>query len=451
MALSDDEMTLIRRLNRKLTAEQKHAVLMDRYYEGEQRLEHIGLAVPPDLRRFETVLNVPRMAVDEPERRLDVRGLVLPGEEKTDKGLLELWEANNMDSQSSLLHKDTMIYGRGFVSVGTNEDDKNLPLIRVEPADAMTCEVDNRKRQMKSAFRLFKDENERTTGATLYVPGKTIWLTREKGRWVEEKRDEHGFARVPVVLYLNRPRTGRWAGTSEMKDVIGLTDAIARTITNMQIAAETHSVPQKYVLGATQGDFVDKDGNPLPVWEAYFSGVWAIKNPQAKAGTFTPSSLDNFHKTVDSMFSWAAAVLGLPTRYAGQQTVNPSSEGAIRADESRLIKNAERKQSALGDCHGWTMALASEFANRPIDGNRVGVLWHDAATPTYSQRADAIQKLAGGKPILSREGAWDEMGWSEARKERERQYFDQEARDPAFEDFNRNLGNLGDRAADTGD
>ena len=38
---------------------------LSNYYEGEQRLKHIGLAIPPEARIFETVVNVPRMAVDE--------------------------------------------------------------------------------------------------------------------------------------------------------------------------------------------------------------------------------------------------------------------------------------------------------------------------------------------------------------------------------------------------
>lgn len=433
--LTDDEKSIIRRLNRKLTAKQRFCQRMDAYYEGEQRLEHIGLAVPPALRRFETVLNVPRMAVDEPERRLDVRALVLPGQEKPDNGLMDLWLANNMDSQAPLLHKDTGIYGHGFTTVGTNEDDPDLPLIRVEPVDAMSYSVDNRRRRMSSAWRLYKDDDTgRVTAGTLYLPEKTIWLVRERGQWRIEDLDEHGLGRVPVILHLNRARTARWNGTSEMKDVIGLTDAIARTITNMQIAAETAAIPQKYVIGASQGDFIDtKTGQPLTVWESYFSGVWALKNPEAKAGVFTAAALDNFHKQVDSMFSWCAAVLGLPTRYAGQQTVNPAAEGAIRADESRLIKNAERKQSTLGDSHGWTVALASELAGNPIDGNRVGVLWHDAATPTVAERSDSIVKLTGGKPVLSREGAWDELGWGEDRKNRERAYFAAEQSDPTME------------------
>ena len=38
-------------------------------------------------------------------------------------------------------------------------------------------------------------------------------------------------------------------------------------------------------------------------------------------------------------------------------------------------------------------------------------------------------KLSGGVPLLSRQGSWDELGWSEARKDRERGYFVQESFD----------------------
>lgn len=61
-----------------------------------------------------------------------------------------------------------------------------------------------------------------------------------------------------------------------------------------------------------------------------------------------------------------------------------------------------------------------------VDGNRIKVEWHDAATPTVAARADAIGKLKA-LGIYSREGAWDELGWSEPRKSRERAYFAAEA------------------------
>ncbi|MGJ8488632.1 hypothetical protein ACSFB5_12135, partial [Glaesserella parasuis] len=51
---------------------------------------------------------------------------------------------------------------------------------------------------------------------------------------------------------------------------------------------------------------------------------------------------------------------------------------------------------------------------------------HNPATPTVAQRMDAVVK-AKQSGIVSREGAWDELGWSPARKRREEGYFRNEA------------------------
>ena len=48
--------------------------------------------------------------------------------------------------------------------------------------------------------------------------------------------------------------------------------------------------------------------------------------------------------------------------------------------------------------------------------------------------------------ILSREGVWDELGWDEARKDRERAYFAAEAADPAID---RIMRGISDAAAPT--
>lgn len=432
MALSSDEQTLFSELRNRHEEARPTLARLDRYYEGMQRLEHIGLAVPPDLRRFETIVNLPRIAVDEPERRLDVKSLILPGQELADAGLREGWEYNDMDAQAPQAHREAMIFGRSFITVGSNEDDTDQPFITVESPRYMNALIDNRTRRMKAALRQYIDPASRQDSATLYLPDATIWLERQNaGAWKEVSRDKHALGRVPVIMLLNRQRLGSWDGTSEIHDIIPMTDAVARTLTNLQIAAETHSVPQKYVLGMTKGDFVDKNGDPIPVWESYFSGIWAHANKDAKVGSFTPSSLKNFHDTVNHYMALAAAITGLPTRYMGQQSVNPAAEGAIRADEARLVKNCERKQVSFGAGWGWTMALRERFRTGqwPVNG-RIRVEWHDAGTPTISQRSDAIQKLAGGTPILSREGAWDEMGWSEARKAKEREYFARQDADP---------------------
>lgn len=166
----------------------------------------------------------------------------------------------------------------------------------------------------------------------------------------------------------------------------------------------------------------------------------ATANEKATIGQLQQAELKNFHDTVNFYGKLASSVSGLPIRYFGDNPANPATEGSIRADESRLIKNAERKMSDFGSQHGLTMAFWLRFkTGKEVDGNRVSTLWYDAGTPTFAQRADALQKLAGGQPLISREGVWDELGWSEARKDRERQYFAAQETDPQIEAADRRL------------
>ena len=121
---------------------------------------------------------------------------------------------------------------------------------------------------------------------------------------------------------------------------------------------------------------------------------------------------------------------GFPARYFGLFSANPPTEGSIRADEARLVRSVESQNDEVGMSLGWTGALALRFATgREVEGNRVRADFFDPATPTIAQREDALakRKAAG---VLSREGYWDELGWSEARKAKERAYFEAEAMDP---------------------
>ena len=64
MALSTAQATLVKSLTDKAETFARLDDKYGKYYEGTQVLEHIGLAVPPELRRFETIINWSRVAVD---------------------------------------------------------------------------------------------------------------------------------------------------------------------------------------------------------------------------------------------------------------------------------------------------------------------------------------------------------------------------------------------------
>lgn len=438
--LSDDDKRLVAELWRKCLSNKHRHTLLARYRDGQQRLRQMGLAVPPELRMFETVVNIPGMAVREPVMRQDLRSfqrvgtrLTTSNPEGLDAALQEAWDHNNMASQSLLTHMYARTYGRAYVTVSTNPDDKQFPIITSEEPEGFAILVDKPHRTIRAALRSYVDENDRVRRATLYTPGVTLQLSRSvAGDWLVEDRDDFGEPIVPIVMLVNRPWSDRFGGLTEMNDVIGLTDSIARMITNMQVAGESLALPHRWASGVDPKEFFDEDGNPTPVWESYMTVLRATQNENAKFGSFATADLDNFNKAVNNMMSWCGTVLGLPTRYMGQQTVNPAAEGAIIADEIRLIKNVETMNRYDGDAWAWVMELWELFRTGETPGrNSIRALWHNPATPTYSQRADAIVKMMSGTvPVLSREGAWDELGWTEERKQREREYFAAQQADP---------------------
>lgn len=438
MALTVDETNALDELSRKLDTYGHRDKRLDAYYEGQQRLEQMGLAVPPELRRFETIVNWPRLSVDSLEERLDLEGFRLSGQDADDVELWRIWQANDLDEESQLGHLDAFIYGRSFICVGAG-DDEDTPLVTIESPREMIAAIDPRTRHVSAALRLYgsTDDNPEPQLATLYFPTRTVWLERRPGlnpRWVEWDRDDHNLGEVPVVPLLNRRRVGRWAGVSELADVIPLTDAAARSLTNLQVASETHSVPQKWALGVSQGDFVDAEGNMLPVWESYFRSIWATGNKDAKVGQFQASDLRNFHDTVNHYARLVASLTGLPPHYLGFTTDNPASADAIRSSEARLVKRAERRQRIFGGSWERAMRLVLRFATGEWvpEARGMEAIWRDPATPTHAAKVDAMMKLTGGKQIVSVETAQEELGWNRTRRDVERSRLLAEADDPTL-------------------
>lgn len=431
MALTVNERAIMVELESRLADSELDR--LDGYYDGAQRLEQLGLAIPPQLQRFTVVVNWPQIAVDAVEERLDVEGFSWPGTEDADGELWRIWQANDLDEQAQQAHLDALIYGRSYVCVGTSEDDKDTPLVTVESPREVATVRDPRTRTTMAALRLWKDEKTlQNASATLYLPDVTVWLAWDQGGWVERDRDEHKLGRVPVVPLLNRARTRRVAGVSEMAPVIPLTDAAARALTNAQVAQETHAVPQRGVLGATAGDFVDSSGKTLTAWEAYFGAVWTLQNEDAKTFQFDSSDMSNFERMVNLYARLVSGVAGVPPNYLGLAADDASSADAIRSREARLVKRCERKQTYFSGAWEQVMGLVVRLRDgvwNP-DAKLLETRWRNPATPTRAAQADAAVKLVQAG-VLPREAAWEDLGYGPNRRQKLRQQFAaQAAEDP---------------------
>jgi hypothetical protein len=436
VALSEVEQATFDALRTELTGAVTYELdRLDRYYDGIQRLEQLGLAIPPELMRFTVVVNWPRVVVDAVADRLDVKGFRLPGLDAGDAELMALWQANGLTAGDLMARLDYLVYGRTYKIVGTNETDPLTPLITIESPRSVITVRDPRSGLVAAALKVFDiDDAGFAHAATLYLPDQTIWLANDSAigqtGWREAERDVHELGVVPVVPTFRRRRTtipaGRlMQGTSAMADVIPITDAAARDITNAQIAQETHAVPARVVLGASKGDFIDQNDKPLTVWESYFGSVWAMSNPAAKIGQFDSSDMVNFERMMDLYSRLASGVSGLPPNYFGLAADDAASADAIRSRESRLVKIAERDQVALGEADAAVMRIAMRIRDGEWSKDLRGIetLWYDAGTPTMAQRTDAVVKMysatdANGVNLLPAEMAYEELGWSPGKIER---------------------------------
>lgn len=396
-----DDLAVLKKLEDSLNARRGPLERLNEYYEGEQRLRQLGLAIPEELKMFTVVLNWSRVAVDAVEQRLDLTGFQMPGTAAADTSLWDVWQYNNMDERAGLTHIDGLALGSAFACVGTNDEDRDAPLITVESPLEMVVERDSRTHRVVAAARFYDaDETGSPERATLYLPDLTRWLVRRSGVWVNEfEPDAHGLGAVPVVPFVNRNRATRLRGStlegiSEMRDVIPIADSASRAITNTQLLQETLVAPARGVLGATKGDFVDRDGNPLSAWETYFGSVWAMANKDAKTFQFDAADMKNIETIVNMYARLASGVTHLPVEYFGLTTNNPPSAEGYRAGETRLVKTAERKQIAFGNSWESVMRLVIRFRDGAWseDARRMEAKWRDAGTPTLSMVADAASK-----------------------------------------------------------
>lgn len=400
-----DDTGVFATLRSTLSLSRVQTRLYNEHYEGFQRLAQLGLAIPEELKRFTVIVNWPRVVVDAVEQRLDVTGFRMPGTDAADSSLWETWQYNNMDERAGFAHTDALAIGRSYVCVGTNDEDPEHPLITVESPSEMVALRDPRTHRVTAGLRMYGDVTVNgvvlDNRATLYLPNETRWLILDDGRWVDElDPDFHNLGVTPVVPFINRQRAARinlsvLEGISEMADVIPIADSASRLLTNAQIAQETVSVPQKYVLGVSKGDFVDAStGTPLPVWQTYFGSVWAHADKEAKIGQLDGGDLSNFENMVNMYARIASGVSSLPIEYFGLNTQNaPSAEGQ-RAGETRLIKKAERRQTSFGNA--WEamnrLVLRVRDGEWSPEARRMETLWRDAGTPTQAQVTDAVVK-----------------------------------------------------------
>ncbi|WP_333771014.1 phage portal protein [Streptomyces sp. IBSBF 2435] len=427
-------------LSRAHDAELPQLQELNAYYEGEQPLKYLHPELEKELgeQMTQLIINWPRLVVDSVEERMDVEGFRHPETEEGDKELWRIWRANGLHVTSQQAHVDGLVMKRGFLALGTNETDATTPRVTAESPLQMYADFDPATREVRAALKRYNDVDPLTgtllaRHATLYRPGKTVFFdSGAPGTWKETDRDEHGIEEPLVVVLPNRARLLLPGGVTELADVLPISDAACKIGTDMMVGSEFHAMPRRWALGFDKDDFVDRDGKPLSVWSRLAGRIWATartrKEDGAEVGQFPESDLKNFHSTIELLARIVASLGALPPNYLGLLADDAASADAIRSREARLVKRAERKQLPLDGGYGRMNRLVGRLRDGGWDPAlaQIETMWRDPATPTYAQKADAVVKLHSAG-LLPTEQAWEDLGYTDAQRQRMRQMMDDQA------------------------
>ena len=436
-ALSD---SWLKRLSGKLADRQTKMSMFDDYYTGDHPLPFLTRAHDSKMRNeFRKMLedsrsNFMRLVVDVTEERLKVEGFRLSAssDQATDKATWDIWQANQLDSESQVAFVESLVKGVSYMSVWTAEEEGEHPTICVEdPMQTIVAYVPGTGyRQRAAALKVWRDEDMGVRRANVYLPEGIYKYEAKIGkessvgdpRNLEAPGDQDPWSEipgsfvpnlvgvVPIVPIRNRPRL-LVEGESELADVFRIQNQINGFLFLLALAGYMGAHRQRWATGLKIME--DTAGNPVEPFNAAVDKIWQAENPEVKFGDFEQTQLSGYLESIEQKVQHVAVTTRTPKHYllpAGQE---PSGD-AIKSAESGLVKKILRKQTVFGEGLEETMRLARRFAGEgdsPVDSE---IVWADPEIRTEAEQTDAAaKKLQLG--LIDRAQALEDLGYSQTQ------------------------------------
>ncbi len=442
-------MVFLKRLSSELSSRAAEMEKMNRYYVGDHPLPFITRAHLDKMHNeFRTLLeqsrsNFMRLVVDVVEERLRVEGFRLSASSDSvaDQKTWDIWQANQMDSESQTAFIEALVKGVSYLSVWAGEREGDFPTIAVEdPLETIVGYAPGSNyRRRAAALKMWRDNwsgkqrvnvylpegiykfeaeasDSARVGAPTRWPGEPATPAPARGdqsatRWTELEDEfvSNPLGVVPIVPLRNRPRL-LVEGESELSDVIQVQDQINAFTFLLALAGYFGAHRQRWATGIK----LMKDeatGDAKSPIDTAIDKLWVNEDPAGKFGDFEQTDLAGYINAREQMVLHIAVTTRTPRHYLIEQGQSPSGD-AIKSAESGLVKKVERKMRPFGEGLEEALRLARRFAgadDSPVDSE---VVWADPEIRSEAEITDAaIKKFQVG--LISREQALEDTGYSQ--------------------------------------
>lgn len=423
------------------TIREDRIVAYREYYEGEhdtqlteRQRRYLQLKIGEEFRA-----NYCPIVVDTLAERLTLTGFQTAEDQAS--LLWQWWKANRMDHWQTVIHTTAIRDGDCYLLVAFDSEAQR-PTLTFEPAydgrEGMKALYTAGKRgQVKVAFKRWKDDNgnarlnlyyadriekyiryqqgNQTTGA----PAWTQYRPDPSDPWPIPWRNPAGYPLgVPICHFRNNDR-GYNYGSSELRDIIPMQNALNKGIIDLVAAADTTAFRVYWMLGDDPSGLEIQPG----------SWVFSTKPPTGEDGVstgyFPGEDLSPLIAFKDQFAVEIARISRTPISYF-QISGHRPAEGTLKQEESGLVAKAKNRQVSFGNVWEDAMEIARRLWNTfgdvettSLEGQLIGTLderaaiesqWADPQSRNEKELLETLKlKAELGVPL---ETLWAEMGYT---------------------------------------
>lgn len=406
--LGEDDTITVNYLLEKLREVRPHNKKRSDLYDGKRAVQQVGSVIPPQYYRLGLALGWAAKGVDGLARRCRLDRMQWIDGDLDQVGMRELEDSNFLYSELAQARTDSLMHGVSFLITTQGEDGEPKALVHAKDALNATGEWNNRAKRLDSLLSITSWDRNRVTGFYLYQDGVTVEAeVDERGRWVMD-RSEHAYG-MPAEALVYKPRLSKKLGRSRITPAaISHQHAAVRELIRLEGHMDVYSMPQLWLLGASEAIFKNADGSQKAAWQFALGRMFGVpddeeaetpQNARADVKQIDASSPAPHLADLNALAKLEAREYDLPdSDFALTDLANPTSSDSYTASRENLIAEAE---GAMDD---WSVptrrtvarALAIQNGEAPEAFASVKPDWR---SPVYVSRA--AEADAGGKQLAA--------------------------------------------------
>ena len=420
------------------------------YVEMKNATKDLGISIPPDLTRVNSVVGWADKAMRVRVVRSKFQGFVFEGEQ--DRRLDWLARRNRLASKYSMGCRGALTYGCSAMTVMRGATRRQPPvMVRSFSANQSVMLWDKDEDGIGCGLVVVGPDREGVANRyVLHEPDSVVTFWRGDGDDWECVVEPHVMGRPLMVPLVHDADDDRPLGHSVITpELMGIIDKAMRDVLRMEVGAEFFTAPQRYILGADPDLFSveqveeaasqsedddDTGGRPAPtdprkMMRAYLGAFLALTRDTngevPQVGQFAAGDAGNFIQVFENDAQRFSGATNVPLGQLGVLSNTYTSSDALGAANDPLILEVEslnmRMRESMEEVARLVMALDRNVGYDALSDREMGVMaqFMDPAQPTISATADAWTKIGAADQSIVGTRVWYEgLGLSKATIDR---------------------------------